>query len=584
MTQRAVADSQRRAHRERWLLLLLAVALLPFFVGLGDSSIWDANEAFYVETPREMIERGDYVFPTFNYQPRLNKPVLSYWIVAGLYKAFGVSVGVQRFGIALGGMLIIAAAFGLGWLAAGGTPSHSSAPLRTPLHPGPPHPSAPLRTPRHPSAPWYAASIAAIGLAVDPRLVMFARRIFIDVWISAFMVLILLWFALSERFPERRRRFLVLMYVSVGLGVLTKGPIAAALPGLVFAVYLLVHRELRRAREMMIPTGVLIVIAIVAPWYVALYLRDGWTHITAFFIGENFGRYASGIGQQTARAWYFYLPVVFGDGFPLSLFLIPAAIVCWRTRERLQTLLWLWIVVIVVFFSFSHDKQDLYIFPIVPAVAALGAVAIVRQEYAPKAVWVASVGLGLLLAGLGAGVLYLFETGGRVYALAGVRGVGLIAVAGGVAAAVLALQRRVTAAPLVVFIALAAVNWMFVLRVLPDFERYKPVPPLSDYLRPVLQPGDRLAHFNVALPSMVYYLRHHVEPYYSPESFVDAMRSNARVYGILSDRDYAGMVDDLAATTCVLHRVPTFDVKLKNVLARDPLPQLLLITNRCEGR
>ena len=43
-----------------------------------------------------MIERGDYISPTFNYQPRFNKPVLSYWIVAGFYKAFGVSVGVQR--------------------------------------------------------------------------------------------------------------------------------------------------------------------------------------------------------------------------------------------------------------------------------------------------------------------------------------------------------------------------------------------------------------------------------------------------------------------------------------------------------
>ena len=64
---------------------------------LGDSAIWDANEAFYVETPREMIERGDYVNPTFNYEPRFNKPVLSYWIVAGFYQLFGVSVAVQRF-------------------------------------------------------------------------------------------------------------------------------------------------------------------------------------------------------------------------------------------------------------------------------------------------------------------------------------------------------------------------------------------------------------------------------------------------------------------------------------------------------
>ena len=80
--------------------LLLFLALCPYFVGLADSSIWDANEAFYVETPREMMERGDYINPTFNYEPRINKPVLSYWIVAGFYHLFGVSPAVQRIPIA----------------------------------------------------------------------------------------------------------------------------------------------------------------------------------------------------------------------------------------------------------------------------------------------------------------------------------------------------------------------------------------------------------------------------------------------------------------------------------------------------
>src|ERR671913_1817181 len=87
---------------------LLVAGLALFFVDLGGSSIWDANEAFYVETPREMIERGDYIFPTFNYEPRLNKPVLSYWVVAAFYKLFGVSVGVERVAIALGAVVLIA--------------------------------------------------------------------------------------------------------------------------------------------------------------------------------------------------------------------------------------------------------------------------------------------------------------------------------------------------------------------------------------------------------------------------------------------------------------------------------------------
>ena len=75
---------------------LLAAALSLFFVDLGGSSIWDANEAYYVETPREMLESGDYLNPSFNYEPRFNKPVLSYWIVAALYHVFGVSVTIER--------------------------------------------------------------------------------------------------------------------------------------------------------------------------------------------------------------------------------------------------------------------------------------------------------------------------------------------------------------------------------------------------------------------------------------------------------------------------------------------------------
>ena len=56
------------------LIVLLAAAVIPYFVKLDDASIWDANEAFYVETPREMVESGDYINPSFNYEPRFNKP------------------------------------------------------------------------------------------------------------------------------------------------------------------------------------------------------------------------------------------------------------------------------------------------------------------------------------------------------------------------------------------------------------------------------------------------------------------------------------------------------------------------------
>ena len=567
------------------LSVLLAAAICPYFVGLGSSSIWDANEAFYVETPREMMERGDYIFPTFNYEPRLNKPVLSYWIVAVFYKLFGVSVAVERVAIALGGVVLIAIAFFLAAAACPFSPSDEESRLPADVFGGSARQRAAI-----------AGLWAAIGLAVDPRLLMFARRIFIDIYISMFLGLTLLFFALAERVPARRRLFLLLMYVSVGLGVLTKGPVAVALPGLVFAVYLVVHGELRRVRDMMIPAGALVVLAIVVPWYAALYARDGWTYIVSFFWGENFGRYTEGIGADQSRGADFYLPVIFSDAFPWSVFLFASA-ACWFSERRapaaraqpgfrIRTLLWLWILTIVVFFSFSRSKQDLYIFPIVPAVAALAGVDIIRAEHGVERRWrtglrATAAAIGLLLAFAGAGVLYVFHSAGTVYALEGAALIGAIAVMGGLACAAIAFTGRARLALFTVAVALAAMQWVFVLRVLPSFERYKPVPALIDALhRHNLTPDDVIAHYEVDLPSMVFYLRRHIDMHFEVEPFLEAMRVNRRVFVVMSAEDYAAL-KDFMGPSCVLHEQPTLNVKMKAVIAREPLPKLLLITNRC---
>ena len=76
-------------NRQNALRALLVASVILLFVDLGGSSIWDANESFYVETPRQMVLTGDFISPSFNGQPRFNKPVLSYWVVAAFYKVLG---------------------------------------------------------------------------------------------------------------------------------------------------------------------------------------------------------------------------------------------------------------------------------------------------------------------------------------------------------------------------------------------------------------------------------------------------------------------------------------------------------------
>jgi 4-amino-4-deoxy-L-arabinose transferase-like glycosyltransferase len=546
------------------LLILLAAALSLFFVDLGGSAIWDANEAFYVETPREMIERGDYVFPTFNYEPRLNKPVLSYWIVAGAYKLFGVSVTAERIPIAIGGALLVVITFFLGRLAFAGLGDERRATV--------------------------AGFWAAAGFAVSPRLVMFSRRIFIDIYITLFMAATLLFFALAERYPHRRRLFLCLMYVSVGLGVLTKGPVAAALPGLVFLIYLLVNRELRRVTELMIPWGALVCLAIVVPWYAALYHRDGWTHIASFLLGENLGRYSQGIGFDTGRGPLFYIGVLFSDGFPWSIMLFSALAMWWRKpaleaasvvhgASRLRQLLWLWIATIVVFFSFSASKQDLYIYPVIPAVAALGGAAIAAAAPGCRPL---SVVIGLVLAIAGAGILYVFNASGNVYELSGVVPAGGLAIAGGVAAVALSVAGRWRTGLFLFLVAGVLLNWVLVLRVVPSFERYKPVPPISAFLEPRITSDDVVAHYSVALPSMVYYLRRHIDVTYDRNTFIQIVRQPKRVFGVLWTREYESLRDEFGVPTCPLFSTPAFNTKIGAVIRREPLPEVVVFTNRCD--
>ena len=63
-----------------------------------------------------------------------------------------------------------------------------------------------------------------------------------------------------------------------------------------------------------------------------------------------------------------------------------------------------------------------------------------------------------------------------------------------------------------------------------------------------------------------------------------AFRIFLRVYGVLTLSDYDELRPQISRPTCIIDRRPTFDVRLKNVLSRDPPPELLLITNDCGRR
>jgi hypothetical protein len=168
-----------------------------------------------------------------------------------------------------------------------------------------------------------------------------------------------------------------------------------------------------------------------------------------------------------------------------------------------------------------------------------------------------------------------------VYPLDGAIVVGALAIAGGLLTTVMAWRDARPMAVISGAATLAAINWMLALQVLPAFERYKPVAPLSAAIDRRLQPDDVVVHFDLALPSMTYYLRRHVEVTADRDAFVRVLQGGHRVFAVMPASRYEELRADFAAGSCVIARHPTADVKLRNVLAGTAPPEVIVVLTPC---
>jgi 4-amino-4-deoxy-L-arabinose transferase-like glycosyltransferase len=390
------------------------------------------------------------------------------------------------------------------------------------------------------------------------------------------------------------------MYVAAGFGVLTKGPVAVFLPSVVFFIYLASQKRLGDLRHMLLPAGAVISLAIVVPWYYLLYREHGWEYISSFLFGENLGRYAEAVGEQS-RGLLFYIPVMLADLFPWSL-MIPIAL-WWAMRyqrhDRVARLLVVWITVVVAFFSLSGTKEDLYILPIVTAEAALigamlaaaaeGVTAAVRPldgaqgrpfdgaQGRPVAWSVAATAVLLLVTGAGA---VWFVAIARRYALDGVVLVGAVAAVGGAVALVSLFRRNLLGSVATMATSLVVIAWCIVLSTLPDFERYKPVRPFSDIIRSRASIGAIVGSYKFSLPSMVFYLHRPVMEVVRPDHLRAVFYSSSDVYFIMAEDEYKSVKDRLPVDTYILARQQMFDLKPRNFLEGSELPQFVLVSNR----
>ncbi len=95
---------------------------------------------------------------------------------------------------------------------------------------------------------------------------------------------------------------------------------------------------------------------------------------------------------------------------------------------------------------------------------------------------------------------------------------GAILIAGGLVAGLLAFRARLAMIAVSFGATAVALNWILVLLVMRPFEQFKPVAPMSEWLREHAN-GAVVAHYKTPLASMTYYLGRPVTPVFD----IDAM-------------------------------------------------------------
>jgi 4-amino-4-deoxy-L-arabinose transferase-like glycosyltransferase len=541
-------------------IILIAVSL-PYCINLGKSSIWDANEAFYAETPREMLVSGDYLAPQFNFEPRVQKPPLTYWIILLSYRLFGVNEFAVRLPGALAAIGTLLFSYGIA--------------LR-------------LFGPR-------AALLSAIITATIPRMFILARRLPIDILLLFFLTGTL--FFLIRAIQKEERFSWIPPYVFAGLGFLTKGPVAVVIPACAYLIWRLFRRRLRIS-EVHPFMGAGIFAAIALPWYVAIYSIHGWSYIAPFFLRDNLGRFAAET-LGPSRSPFYYFSVYAIDFFPWSLPTLLAAFLLWFHKKRDRPLMDLsfglpvvWCALIFVMFSFSKNKQEYYIAPIYPIAAVvlsgfldrlLGGSDREDMQSAGRRPWI-------WLCGFLAAVLLLLSSV-IPYALGSFMpnispmlhyGPSLVFIGGFMLLAWSIFRKE----PAWCFSALAIPLWivymMGALIYLPAIESYRPIKSFCRTIEEQSAGNDEAGFFGTALPSMVYYLRRPIFQESSTERMLQRFQSGKHVFCILDERDYKYFAKTKNLSIHILSRHPRFSVRLGTLLNAGYFPEeeLLLVSNR----
>jgi 4-amino-4-deoxy-L-arabinose transferase-like glycosyltransferase len=455
-------------------LLLAAAAAVLYLVAAAGRDFWAPDEPDFAEHVREMLEHRSLLLPYENGKPYSEKPILFYWAVAATTPLSGGDVKpfATRLPSVLAGAALVfcAAAF------AGRRGGERE------------------------------ALVAGAATAVAPIVFWQSQFLQVDALFSCLLMLSLVSVFFLEGEEGRGTRWLWVLRVSIALAVLTKGPLAIAIVGLVVLTRCATARSLRLLGRLQPLRSIFVFLLLVVPWYFFAARAGGPAYAYDLVVNQNWNRFFRAFDH--IQPWWFYCESMWSDFFPWTALALAAPFVLARAgllRERPELRFATTAAAVsFVFLSLSQAKQGKYLLAAYPFAAVLVAALAVEAERRARAgsrglllavrSWVA---FAAILLFIGAAAL---APAARRFAVeqAGLAPFAAIPIGLGAAGTIAVLVRRrreAVPALLALAAALAAGEVAAGAVVFPAIDTLKTGKPFYERLRPRVSHGEPLAYF-----------------------------------------------------------------------------------------
>lgn len=296
-----------------YVIIALAAAIL-FLPYLGAVHLFDWDEINFAEAAREMIVSGNYSSVQINYQPFQEKPPLFFWLQALSMHAFGINEWAARFPNALCGILSLLGLFYMGKSWAGK------------------------------QVAWWWVLLYTASLLPH----FYFKSGIIDPWFNLFIFAGIYFLIEAHRNPDKQVIRMACSGLMIGLAIMTKGPVALLIYGLVYLVYAISQRFRTFLSEQQILAFTLSVLALGGSWFLLEALRGRGEVVWEFIIYQIRLLQTQDAGH--GGPFFYHFVVLLLGCFPASLFFLFGYR---KSAEQPVALPWMKILFWVVLLLFS---------------------------------------------------------------------------------------------------------------------------------------------------------------------------------------------------------------------------------------